>query len=154
MLHRAPSVVEPVEAPVIPIIVEPVEAPVIHDVIPLSNLDTQNFTDAIDIIIFQMEQGLYLEYRFSSDLNKAQRKIIYDKCNDKNIEFVKSGTRYVIVTIMINNKILENEPKSDLGKELTTLSNIERPRADNVDKILTVVEEPVKRKRGRRPKNK
>ena len=48
----------------------------------------------------------------------------------------------------------QKEPKSDLGKELTTLSNIERPRADNVDNILTVVEETVKRKRGRPPKNK
>ena len=60
------------------------------------------------MIILQMTQGLYFEYRFSSDLNKAQRKVIYDKCNDKNIEFVKSGTRYVLVTIMINKEKVEN----------------------------------------------
>ncbi|CAF0986668.1 unnamed protein product [Brachionus calyciflorus] len=53
-----------------------------------------------------------------SDLNKDQRKVIYDKCISKNIEFVKSGTRYVVVSITITKIRVETEPKSDLANEL------------------------------------
>ena len=44
------------------------------------------------------------------------------------------------------------EPKSDLANELKTLSQIECPRAENVAKILTEDENPIKGKRGRPPK--
>ncbi|CAF0948312.1 unnamed protein product [Brachionus calyciflorus] len=157
-IESFPVIDEPTLAPAIPAITEPPEAQnipdMVHGVIPLSKLDTQSFTAAIDMIIFQMEQGLYFEYRFSSDLNKDQRKVIYDKCISKNIEFVKSGTRYVVVSITITKIRVETEPKSDLANELKTLSQIECPRAENVAKILTEDENPIKGKRGRPPKKK
>ncbi|CAF1069732.1 unnamed protein product [Brachionus calyciflorus] len=105
------------DSPVVDPVVEPVfERVVVHDVVPLSKLDIQSFTETIYLIISQMLQGLYLEYRFFSDLNKAQRKVIYEKCDSQNICYAKSGTRFVIITISINKCNKEREPISNLSK--------------------------------------
>ncbi|CAF1014941.1 unnamed protein product [Brachionus calyciflorus] len=155
------QVVDPLVDPVVDPLVEPVVDPLvelIYEVNPLSKLDLLSFEETIDLIIKQIEEGLYLEYRFSSDLNKAQRKIIYEKCDLKNINYSKSGTRYVIVTIGINKvkndtEILKNA-KELIAKELKSLSQVECPRDENVDKILIENDESVKRgKRGRPKKN-
>ncbi|CAF0931258.1 unnamed protein product [Brachionus calyciflorus] len=132
IIEAFPVIDEPTVAPAIPAINEPPEAQnipdMVHGVIPLNKLDTQSFIAAIDMIIFQMEKGF------------------------KNIEFIKSGTRYVVVSITITKIRVEIEPKSDLANELKTLSQIECPRAENVAKILTEDENTNKGKRGRPPK--
>ena len=89
-------VVDQVIEPIVESVGEPVIAQV-HDVVPLSKLDIQSFTDTIDLIINQMLKGLYLEYRFFSDLNKAQRKLIYEKCDSQNIGYVKNTIGYFLL---------------------------------------------------------
>ncbi|CAF0905424.1 unnamed protein product [Brachionus calyciflorus] len=121
----------------------------IYDVKPLSKLDLLSYEETIDLIIKQLGDGLYLEYRFCSDLDKARRKIIYEKCDLKNIKYSKSGTRYVIVTIGLNivrnvKETLKNAKKM-IAKELKASSQVECPRDENVNKILIENEEPVER---------
>ncbi|CAF1077159.1 unnamed protein product [Brachionus calyciflorus] len=132
-------------------IVEPFE--LIYDVKPLNKLDLLSFKETIDLIIKQIGDGLYLEYRFCSDLNKAQRKIICEKCDLKNIKYSKNGTRYVVMTIGLNIVINDKETLKN-AKELNTFSQVEYPRDENVNKILIENEEPVKRGLSGRPKKK
>ncbi|CAF1007103.1 unnamed protein product, partial [Brachionus calyciflorus] len=71
-----------------------------HLVKPICDLEPEFFSSAKDVIISEINNYKYSEYVFNG-LKKEQRHKDYEKCTSVNLNFAKSGTRYVLFTVLL-----------------------------------------------------
>ncbi|CAF1090455.1 unnamed protein product, partial [Brachionus calyciflorus] len=70
-----------------------------YEVKSLSQVDDEEFLNAVKLIISKILEKKIESYRFQSDLSNSQRKIIHDLSVKSNLTHVITGTRYRVLTI-------------------------------------------------------